>query len=399
MATYNFTVRAIDNLGAFADQTFSMTVNNTNLERWVVVGQNGLIHSPDGTNWIYESGQSGGKVAYGNGKWVVYGGPSANAAQSGYPANLGLTIRTSADAYNWTTTPSGIPATQTTSINGTSYTVTNSGIASLKYINGYWTAYTFTAAAYSGTNWAIPEYVSTDLATWTLKSCAGLSGTANSPLYLNDFAIDPTNNITVAVLNNANASNYYQSIISRTTTAGTWNGTLTMPGQAAGINYAVQANAGTYTSGSVAYTSGLFAVCPSIGNGAQALTSIDGVGFSSRIYNTTAGNASRMFVYANGRLTTIVSAQSSTGIQPTYYSLNGGRSWTASASTPAPLETVYLNAHNCACGAGYYNGRLIFLSGGAGATAFTSTDSGSSWTTMNLGTYGMGMAVGIAVRV
>ena len=106
MTEFNFTVRATDNLGAFADREFSINVRNTIVDRWVATVNNGsVITSPDGINWTYQQNiitgsnvwsitssqtTSRGEVCHFNGKWFI---------------NAATNVVTSTDAKTWTSTP------------------------------------------------------------------------------------------------------------------------------------------------------------------------------------------------------------------------------------------------------------------------------------------------------
>lgn len=131
MTEFNFTVRATDNLGAFADREFSINVRNTIVDRWVATVNGGsVITSPDGINWTYQqniitgsnawSGTSGqtasrGQVCHFNGKWFI---------------NAATHIVTSTDAKTWTSTP--FP---TINFSGQVYTPI---LTQLNYMNPNW---------------------------------------------------------------------------------------------------------------------------------------------------------------------------------------------------------------------------------------------------------------------
>lgn len=70
--TYNFTARATDGLGAFADRAFSITVNNSIIQRLVVVGQGGAARAlASGTPWTAIPGVKGDSVAWGD-RWLIW---------------------------------------------------------------------------------------------------------------------------------------------------------------------------------------------------------------------------------------------------------------------------------------------------------------------------------------
>lgn len=89
--TFNFTVRAEDDQGAFADRDFSMTVRNTMVDRYMVIDATDAYTSPDMVTWTKRIGQGGAHLMYGGGKWlipIVYNG---------------LQYRLSTDGVNFTT--------------------------------------------------------------------------------------------------------------------------------------------------------------------------------------------------------------------------------------------------------------------------------------------------------
>ncbi len=70
--TYNFTARATDGLGAFADRAFSITVNNSIIQRLVVVGQGGAARAINVVNdWVNIPGVKGDSVAWGD-RWLIW---------------------------------------------------------------------------------------------------------------------------------------------------------------------------------------------------------------------------------------------------------------------------------------------------------------------------------------
>ena len=96
--TYNFTARATDGLGAFADRAFSITVNNSIIQRLVVVGQGGAARSTvAGTPWTNIPGVKGDSVAWGD-RWLIWDGVA------------GVMWR-SPDAINWTSITPTFPST------------------------------------------------------------------------------------------------------------------------------------------------------------------------------------------------------------------------------------------------------------------------------------------------
>lgn len=100
MPTFNFTVRATDDLGAYADRNFSINVRNTVVDSFCLIetgNGNDILTSTDGVNWTRrENALAFGNtttigVVYGNGTWIAYkGGGNSNAV-----------YKISYDAINW----------------------------------------------------------------------------------------------------------------------------------------------------------------------------------------------------------------------------------------------------------------------------------------------------------
>ncbi|RYE96537.1 MAG: hypothetical protein EOO77_40780 [Oxalobacteraceae bacterium] len=169
MATYNFTIRATDNAGAYSDRAFNLTVNNTIYDRFIAVGNTGLIRSPDSVTWTYESGLTGTAVIYGGGRWLVYNASSSN-----------LTMRTSADGTSW--------STYTPTFSGAGATI--NVMWAIKYRNGAWVG--IFGSTSNSTLW---EYSSPDGAAWTQVTSLGAYGA------MTDFDYDAAG--TLLIYNNA----------------------------------------------------------------------------------------------------------------------------------------------------------------------------------------------------
>lgn len=98
---YNFTARATDGLGAFADRAFSITVSNTQINRLLAVGQSGAARALDSTSpWVLIPGVKGDSAAYGD-RWLIW------------DQTAGVMWR-SADAINWASITPTLPGGYTT---------------------------------------------------------------------------------------------------------------------------------------------------------------------------------------------------------------------------------------------------------------------------------------------
>lgn len=87
MATYNFTVRAKDESGAFSDRDFSIQVKNNLIDRMMLVASDHVYTSPDGITFTQRDGKGGIFGGCYLDKWFVQTTTS--------------TYRTSSDTINW----------------------------------------------------------------------------------------------------------------------------------------------------------------------------------------------------------------------------------------------------------------------------------------------------------
>ena len=87
MATYNFTVRAKDETGAFADREFSIQVRNNLVDRLLAINGTNAYSSIDGTTWTTRAGKGGSWCDNQLGKWIV--------------VQSATTYRISEDTINW----------------------------------------------------------------------------------------------------------------------------------------------------------------------------------------------------------------------------------------------------------------------------------------------------------
>jgi hypothetical protein len=130
MAVFNFTVRATDSEGSYADRQFNITVRNSRVERFMALDATNAFTSPDGTTWTQRSGQGGFTCAYGNGFWLIL-----------KDKTLGTSALKSTDGINFTAI---LPSAQTYLIEDGVTTTTNPqfvsiGQAKLRFWNGrFW---------------------------------------------------------------------------------------------------------------------------------------------------------------------------------------------------------------------------------------------------------------------
>lgn len=128
MANFNFTVRATDSDGAYADRNFGITINNTRVERYMVTDTTNAYTSPDLVNWTARNGFGGWDCIYGNNMWLIN--------NLSFSAFANWIIRKSPDGVNYT----NITASAMTFVTGAgaAYTVpTNIMFGRLSFSNGY----------------------------------------------------------------------------------------------------------------------------------------------------------------------------------------------------------------------------------------------------------------------
>ena len=178
MANFQFTVRATDSDGAYADRNFAITINNTRVERYMVIDNTNAYTSPDLVNWTTRNGQGGGDVAYGNSMWLIVTTAYTNLGFTGGQAQLGsfafgaspFVIRKSPDGVNFSTFTQG--AMTFLKPDGTPFTVPNQQMVNgrLTFSNGYFWLPMSWGGQYSSTSTSYTQYIarSPDGITWTM---------------------------------------------------------------------------------------------------------------------------------------------------------------------------------------------------------------------------------------
>lgn len=177
MAVFNFTVRATDSEGSYADRQFNITVRNSRVERFMIVDTTDAWTSPDGTTWTQRAGQGGVTCEYGNGFWLIKVGSSGSAG-----------FRKSTDGINYNFIPSSsiicLEADGSTATSNQISTV-NTTQARLKFWNGmFWLISTSTGFYHI---WA-----SVDGITWVRKFSQTWTSTAAGTSALLAPSIEPT---------------------------------------------------------------------------------------------------------------------------------------------------------------------------------------------------------------
>lgn len=175
MATYNFTIRATDSAGAFADQAFSLDVQRTRIDHFaaLMTSPTGLVRSTDGitaSTFVSEPCPLSYNAAldFANGHWI---GTNVNTTD----------MWTSFDLINWTRRngPTSIPNGATSLTRGQ---VT-------KYRNGRYMTFGTTNEIGKIVEWSSP-----DLINWTP---VGYYSTPGGTVSVTDFDYDPITGTTV----------------------------------------------------------------------------------------------------------------------------------------------------------------------------------------------------------
>lgn len=100
MATYNFTVRAQDDTGAFSDRDFAIQVRNNLVDRLLAIDENDAYASIDGKTWTTRVGKGGHWCRNLLGKWLVV--TEVHPLTHDTLANTGRVYRISDDTIDWT---------------------------------------------------------------------------------------------------------------------------------------------------------------------------------------------------------------------------------------------------------------------------------------------------------
>jgi hypothetical protein len=360
MTDFNFTVRATDNAGAFADRNFSLTVNDTAtssvVDRFVVLGSGGLARSPDGVTWsgVDTSFASTGfnNLAYGNNTWVAY--------QSG---NNAMRV---ANGSSMVFAPVYNPAYV---IVGTSRTV--QFISQIIYRKGMWN---MIAVTYLSGQYSFDEFTSTDLKTFTLIRPVYVNYSTNYT-HIQGYDYDPVKDTWVI---------YGAGIIFSRTGSGAWaaSGNLSNPA------------AYPTTGGTVMFKNGLWVV----GNvqSQNFATSLDGRNFITRTGPVSTANGSAI-AYQNGRLLFSPLITTTGANVAAYESLNGGRTFTQRGTIRTTYPQGYSTGATNRQLIASYAGRTVLITNVTSNAVYTSNDDLTT-TTQISGITGLGTPYAIAAR-
>lgn len=374
MATYNFTVRATDNSGAFADRNFAMTVNNTQVDRFVAVGASGLARSQDGINWTAEQTLTGHNVRWDNNQWIV-----THLVGSTSPATPVDTIRTSIDGVNWRSF-SGKFASHRVAYSNPS-TFASSGTAVIKYRKG---SYVMFSSVLAATTLSVDEFNSTDLINWNgVRQVLSYNNTSNYFDGVWDFEYDPVSDTWIVLGSYAGGVFAFRRIGN-----GGW---VNISASLSGLNNTIPLNATSSppTSrymGKVFFQNGLWIVA----NGQTGVwTSVDAQNWVFRDTGPISAYGIGGICYSNGRLLLSPMSTAASGA-PLLQSLNAGHTWAARtivSGTSANYSSVPLT--------GTYNtidtyaGTTITVSPGRLNIISATKDDGLNWIGVNPGIGGI----------
>lgn len=349
MANFQFTVRATDSDGAYADRNFGITVNNTRVERYMVVDHVNAYTSPDLVNWSTRNGQGGWDCAYGNGMWLIVSnnmvisntsltGALGGGASATIP-NSALVVRKSVDGVNFATVSQSAGTLTILNPSGTTVAATPSSFSQtfgrLSFSNGFfWLPMFFGDIALTATN--INTFIarSVDGVTWQLlPSPAKGQYTWDSNNVGHNFrhwskVQDSGTDIFVASWGSISAGASVNLYGWKSSDLGvTWTPVTDSTGKANGTT--------TYQGSIVTRINGLW-LAGTPQNNVPFMVSNDGVNWSpcNSVANHTSGQLPHTVVYANGTLYAMTNQNNSTTVTASGYMLSStdGINWLRSTS-------------------------------------------------------------------
>jgi hypothetical protein len=394
MAVFNFTVRATDSEGSYADRQFNITVRNSRVERFMAVTSTDAWTSPDGTTWTQRNGQSGFTCAYGNGFWLILKSQAT-----------GTSALKSTDGINYSAI---LPANQTfVDETGTAITGLTNGpiftalsLARLRFWNGRFWIVTTNGSNQSGTSATMfyDLWSTADGITWRRNRLLTLSsGALNTPpvpylvtMYEDNgtFFIPFSCSYNTPVPAAGNNWCYGWSTTDGTTFTQIRDTTVT------------SSTSSTFYGASILNRiNGVYFVMPTTTGGSTNWTqttfrySTDGLNWTTSTFNANAGtNAPLNFVYANGQVYSFTQKQSSgVGSTANYFTSSDGVTWNMtefkSFNTTAGVihhsvykNGVFLMAGSVATGTDTNNSTLSVPNNGLRVSV-----DGSTWTSVNVG--------------
>jgi hypothetical protein len=378
MANFQFTVRATDSDGAYADRNFGITVNNTRVERYMVIDSLHAYTSPDLVNWTQRNNQGGWDCIYGNGMWLVISNNSTPTNEVGgqkfgggpltTAANSALVVRRSVDGVNYTTSTQGSGAVTLTSSNGPlpSIPTTIQTVGRLSFSNGY-----FWLPFYIGDNnttSATTQFIarSADGLAWQLLACPAKSQFfygASYGLNARNYTKVQDSGSDIFIANFATGSGAINGLYGwKSSDLGvTWTAVQDSSGKANGVL--------NYYSTMLTRINGLWIAGHQQSNDVPFMISNDGVNWQA--CNPVSGmstlDAVHDVVYANGTLYAISNRPSSTAtVSARQLASTDGINWTLSSSPHAFSSNGA--SYQQYTSMFYKNGYLVYGANSASAT-------------------------------
>jgi len=361
MAQFNFTVRATDSEGSFADRSFNITVRNSKIERYMAINTTDAYTSSDGTTWTQRPGMGGYSCAYGNGFWLI---------------NSDDGLRKSYDGVNYNFIPSASLqvyddlGTLLTSGNGAASLTSGSSAKIRSFGNKFYLPW---QGNVGGTS-KIGVFVSTDGVTWNYKSA--LIGTVTNNLSGGYYFTITEDNGTL--------------FMNHPWTAGTQN--LGYMSTDAGETWTIMADiAGSTTrSGVLRRFNGLYLT--TIGTTTAYQYSTDGSNWTTGSFGTLDHQVIWDFSYANGKLYAFFNKSTTAAAPQIYLTSVDGINWTT--NTYKTFKSSSQNSANSNVIPIYKNG--IFIIGGSSGLGSDDSDTtsvpsgglrlstnGTDWVTVN----------------
>ena len=281
MPTYNFTVRATDESGAYSDRDFAINVRNTIVDRYVIAyagtTYNEVLTSTNAQSWTERAGalplnianssttsaaSTNSGILYGNGRWFAWQ----------YLASNNIRCSISTDGINWTHYTSII-------LDESPNSLYKDKVSRFFFINGEFCAVVgYTPSG--GSTVRVGLIRSEDGINWYSGDPTGsiTSGLASAS------HLDPSN-----MLNFINGSWYYA----------TSNGTFKSTNGSTWVSQATPAANASFRGWY--YFNGLWMV-PDQGTTSRVFTSNDGITWVARPLTLPASTKPSKIIYGNGRL-------------------------------------------------------------------------------------------------
>ena len=358
MAQFNFTVRATDSEGSFADRQFSINVRNTKVDRYMALTATDAYTSVDGNTWTLRPGAGGNVVQFNNLMWLIMTTAGVKISNDGINFN---TVAYSDDRMTFKDMITGEVAP--------SFGIKSAAPIILSNLIRYGTYFGLLVRISGTTNYFMR---SQDGLNWEFQqvSLPGLNTARNSMITYDSGSlfIGNTATGTIALMGWRSDDN-----------GKTWN-TVTRAALSFPCYWLGRIN-GLYLAFSHSSTGSITFV----------MTSNDGINWTQNSYTAVPTYNSQYFrvcnvVYLNGRLVALVEKPSTTSTANTFIYMTSmdGITWTqtqdtslVSGSVSHPINSVYRN------------GKILLAVGTANNLGTKTTTDGLTWTTTANATTGL----------